>query len=138
MQDALGELADAPLRKNADFVAAIARSKMSTGVLVVSRPGSEALAAQMNPSGMKLGYFAGTVDLNSQLVVHYAMKVGSETEAKSLVSTMKAQLDTPSVKQLFDTIDTTSQGDMLTLDFTLGETKLATISNMLRGLLPAP
>jgi hypothetical protein len=138
MQDALKETADAPLRKNAEFMAAIASSKKSAGVVAVSRPGSVPLATQMNPSGIKLGYFAGTLDLDAQLAVHYSMTVGSAAEATALVSTMKAQVESPSVKQMFDRIETKAQDSTVTLDFVMGETKLATMSSMVRALVPAP
>lgn len=128
--------AGAPLRKNAEFVVALNRATKSAGVIAASRPGSAKLAATMKTSGVTLGFFTGWIDLDTRFELHYAMEVASPTEATTLASTMKAQFDTPQVKQMFDGIESKAQDKTVTLDVTLGETKLATLVGMVRSLIP--
>jgi hypothetical protein len=127
----------APLAKDAQFVAAVARANSSAAIVAVSRPGSEALAKQMKQSGTHLSFFYGSLNLTDRLEVMYAMDVETASEAKTLVDTMKSQLDNQSVKQMFDRLEARVQDKTVTLEIVMNEQKLANMAGMFRGLIPA-
>jgi hypothetical protein len=126
----------APLAKNGEFVAAIAKANTNAAIVAVSRPGSESLAKQMNQSGMHLTYFHGSLNLTDRLELQYAMDVGSATEATTLTNTMKTQFDSAQVKQMFDRLEAHSQDTTVTLDVAMSDTKLANLAGMMRSMIP--
>jgi hypothetical protein len=136
LQQALQLGADAPLRKNASFVAALNKTKRSAAMTIVSRPGSEAMAAQMKAAGLQLSYFYGSLDLTDQLVVQYAMVVASASQATQMATMMRSQVQSPQVKQMFDRLEARAQDDTVTLDVAMSEPKLASLAGMVRGMIP--
>ncbi|HSD88229.1 MAG TPA: hypothetical protein VLB44_11965, partial [Kofleriaceae bacterium] len=136
LQETLRLGADAPLRKNAPFAAALDKAKKSAAVTLVSRPGSQALAAKMKgAAGVQLSYLYGALDLTDRLAVQYAMVVANASDATSVANMMKAQLESPQVKQMFDRIEARAQDNTVTLDVEMSESKLATLAGMFRGML---
>jgi hypothetical protein len=127
-----------PLANNKEVASALVRSQSLAAVTVISRPGSEALAKQMDPAGVKFKFFYATLDLTDQLAVHYVMDLYSPDQATSLANMMKGQLDNQSVKQLFDQLETHAQENVVMVTARLGETKLANLAGMVRGMIPDP
>jgi len=127
--------AGTPLAQNRELAAAISRVKTSSAVTLVSRPGSEAVRKSMSQTGMKLSFLYASIDLTDQFALRYAMDLGTADEAAQTVKMIKAQMDSPSVKQMFDRFETASQDKTVTLEVVLGETKLASLAGMLRGLV---
>jgi hypothetical protein len=48
---------------------------------------------------------------------------------------MKSQIKSPQVTAMFDRLDVNSQDRTITLDLALGETKLASLMSLMRGML---
>jgi hypothetical protein len=138
LQQALQLGADAPLRKNAPFVAAMDKPARSAAMTIASRPGSEAMAAQFKTTGVQLSYLYGALDLTDRLGVHYSMVVQNAANATELANMMRGQLGSAQVKQMFDRLDARAQGDAVTLDVEMSETKLASLAGMMRGFLTQP
>ncbi|HUS27879.1 MAG TPA: hypothetical protein VMZ53_05205, partial [Kofleriaceae bacterium] len=133
LQEALQ--AGAPLAKNASYLAAMERMKKQAGVVAVSVPGSEAMAKSMQQMGVKVAFFTGWLDLTDRLQLQYAMELNSADDATQMANMMKGQLSSPSVKQMFDQIDTRAQDKTVTLDLSLNDAKLASLAGMMRGML---
>jgi len=137
LQQALRLGADAPLRQSAPFVAALNKARRSA-VTLVSRPGSEAVAAKVKQTGVQLSYFYGGLDLTDRLALQYVMVVASADSATALATMMRSQLQSPQVKQMFDRVDARAQADTVTLDVEMSEQKLASLAGMVRGMLLQP
>ncbi|HTL34752.1 MAG TPA: hypothetical protein VL326_16605 [Kofleriaceae bacterium] len=129
--------AGTPLAQSNELAVVMGRAKTSAAITAISRPGSEAVSKSMAQTGVKLSFFYGSIDLGDQLTLLYAMDLGTTDEAAQTVKMMKAQMDAPAVKQMFDRFETTSQDKTVSLEVVLGETKLASLAGMFRGMLTA-
>jgi hypothetical protein len=128
----------APLRNNAQLAGVLSRTKISAGFVAVSRPQSEAIRKSIAQTGVAPAYFYGSIDLAERFDLHYAMDMRSPDDATQVANMMKGQLGSAQIKSMFDRIEVGAQDKTVTLDVTLGETKLASLAGMLRGLFPPP
>jgi hypothetical protein len=116
-----------------DVALAVPMQKLpKAAVTVVSRPGSEAVAAQWKAMGVHFKYFFGTMDATDKLALRFAMALQSADEATQLTTMMQGQVK--QLKTMFERIEPSAQGEITMIDMGMTQAQLASIAGMMRGM----
>jgi len=97
--------------------------------------GNSPALAKASGMGIKPKAVFGSINLTDGLTLDFRVRMASPDEAKSLVGMMQGQIGNPQVKQMFDTLDVTGDGNDAKVSVKMSAQKLQALVAMVGGMM---
>jgi len=97
--------------------------------------GNSPALAKASGMGIKPKAVFGSINLTDGLTLDFRVRMASPDEAKSLVGMMQGQVNNPQVKQMFDTLDVTGDGNDAKVSVKMSAQKLQALVAMVGGMM---
>jgi hypothetical protein len=124
----------APLRRNAEFLAAEQKLAPGAVLAMVSRPGSRAFSQVMQAkTGVPSRYLYATVHLTDRVEGKFTLVLENAQDAAAVAESSRANFE--DAKAYLDRVDVRAQGDTLQVDLAMTEAQIKTIVEMVKPLL---
>lgn len=121
----------APLRKDADLVAAVDKLAPNAAVSLVSRPGSQGFAKMMEQkTGAPSRSLAATFHLTDHVEVHAAIMLRNADDAAAIVAQMQPRI--AGLKPYVDRFDERAQSDTVRIDVSMTEDQLKVLTALVK------
>lgn len=122
------------LKTSATFVDMYSKINTQDSLWMLINGNSPALA-KASGMGIKPKAVFGSINLTDGLTLDFRVRMASPDEAKSLVGMMQGQVGNPQVKQMFDTLDITGDGNDAKVSVKMSAQKLQALVAMVGGMM---
>ena len=122
------------LKTSATFVDMYSKINTKDSLWVLIN-GNAAFMQKAQQAGVKPKAVFGSLNVTDGLTLDLRIRLASADEAKQLVDMMKAQVNNPQVKQMFDKLDVTADGADAKIAVAMSNQKLQQLIGMVGGMM---